>query len=231
MQLSVAAAYREAMLIAEELLLLLTRPDGRPVGSSTHDVGVAGAFLCELAQQGRVTVDERGRLHVVDASPTADPLLDLVWGELAAREGKKPKNVLPKVGKDLPTAVYHRLAERGLVVRQESRVLWLFTRVSWPVVGGDRREQAIAELARVLRDGQAPDARTGALVALIQATGSTAKLLGDPSGLPRREAVARAKDIARGDWASAAVAKAISDAQAAVAASAAVIAAAGAASS
>lgn len=99
------------------------------------------------------------------------------------------------------------------------------------MVGGERREETIAELARVLRDGPSPDARTGALVALIHATGAKAKLLGDPSGLPRREAVARAKDIARGDWASAAVAKAISDAQTAVAASAAVIAAAGAASS
>ncbi|MBA2695660.1 MAG: GPP34 family phosphoprotein [Actinobacteria bacterium] len=124
------------MLIAEESLLVTTRPDGRPVASSIHDVGVAGAFLCELAQDGRVTVDERGRLHATDASPTDDPLLDLVLREFTARVGKKPKTVLPKVAKDLPTAAYHRLAEHGLVSRQERRAMWVFPQVSWPVVAG-----------------------------------------------------------------------------------------------
>lgn len=219
------------MLLAAEFLLLATRPDGRPVASGTHDVGVAGAFLCELAQTGRVTVDEGGRLRVTDASPTRDPLLDLVLRNFADRAGKKPKDLLAKVGKDLPMAVYDRLTEQGQVVREERRLLWVFTHTSWPVAAAAAREQTIAELARVLRGEQSPDARTGALVALTQATGATVKLLGDPSGLSRREAVSRAKDIARGDWASAAVAKAIADAQAAVAASVAVLAAAGAATS
>lgn len=56
--------------------------------------------------------------------------------EFTARVGKKPKTVLPKVGKDLPTAVYHRLAEHGLVSRQERRAMWVFPQVSWPVVAG-----------------------------------------------------------------------------------------------
>lgn len=210
------------MLIAEEVLLLSTRPDGRPVASGTQDVAVAGAFVYEFAQRGRVTVDKRGLLRVVDASPTEDALLDLVLREFAAREAKKPKTVLPKVGTGLPTAVYHRLVERGLVVRQASRLLGVFPRTRWPVVAGDRREQTLAELAQVLRGERRPDARTGALVALIQASGCTAKVLSGPSGLSRREAVARAKDIGHGDWASEAVAKAIADAQAAIAATIAV---------
>lgn len=219
------------MLLAEEFLLLATRPDGRPVASSTHDVGVAGAFLCELSQRDRVAVDERGRLHVADASPTGDPLLDLVLREFTAKEGKRPKDVLAKVGKDLPTAVYHRLTERGLVLREQKQVLWVFPQVSWPVVAGERREHTIAELAHVLRGEQAPDARTGSLVALIQATGATAKLVGDASGMSRREAVTRAKDISRGDWASQAVAKSIADAQAAITTTLIIVGAAGAGSS
>src|SRR5215208_6739076 len=72
------------MLLAEDLLLLLTDDDtGKLAASSTEvDVALGGALLAELALMDRVDVagaDERvreGRLVVRDANPTADSLLD-----------------------------------------------------------------------------------------------------------------------------------------------------------
>ena len=72
------------MLIAEDLLLLLTADDtGKLAADSTNtDMALGGALLAELALTERVDIagpDERvreGRLVVRDASPTGDSVLD-----------------------------------------------------------------------------------------------------------------------------------------------------------
>ncbi len=93
----------------------------------------------------------------------------------------------------------------------------MFRSVRWPPVAAER-DQRIGDLAQILKGEQTPDARTQALVALIQATGHTQKLVGEPSGLSRHEATKRAKEIAAGDWASSAVKEAITQAEGAIAA-------------
>lgn len=72
------------MLIAEDLLLLLTDDrTGRLAGSGTEvDVALGGALLVELTMEGRVEVTEdggmlrRNRVTVRDAAPTGDEVLD-----------------------------------------------------------------------------------------------------------------------------------------------------------
>jgi hypothetical protein len=63
----------------------------------------------------------------------------------------------------------------------------------------------------------APDARTAALIALVHALRCEHKIV-DPRqyGLPKRELRARAEQIAKGNWASEAVRKAIDEMIAAV---------------
>jgi hypothetical protein len=86
------------MLIAEDLLLLLTRDDtGQPVaGSQTLAFGLAGGVLVELALAGRVDIAaagdrvKEGRVVIRDPSPTGDELLDEALAALCQREGKKP---------------------------------------------------------------------------------------------------------------------------------------------
>lgn len=204
------------MTLAEDYLLLVTNPDGKPLDSYSLDIGVAGACLCVLEEQGRIGLDEKGRIQTSDPSPTGDPLLDLVLKDFAERAGKKPDAVLPAVGKDLPPAIYERLRDQGRVTREEAKTLGLFNRIDWPPVPGAGREHLVAELAQVLSGEVRPDERTGALIALLAASGLAHTVLGEPSGLSRKEAKSRAKAIAEGDWASAAVSKAITDAQTAI---------------
>ena len=62
-----------------------------------------------------------------------------------------------------------------------------------------------------------PDARTAALIALAHAVGCVDKIVDRRQhGLSRRELRARAAQIAKGNWASAAVRKAIEEMMAAV---------------
>ena len=79
------------MLLAEDLLLLLTDDDSNEV-----DVALGGALLVELALTHRVDVagpDERvreGRPVVKDPSSTGDGLLDEALAIVGQKEGKKP---------------------------------------------------------------------------------------------------------------------------------------------
>jgi Golgi phosphoprotein 3 (GPP34) len=67
--------YRRRMLISEEFLLLVTSPEGKWLAASgAVPLALAGGLLAELALQGKVTVDHRERIVVVDrSSPRAIP--------------------------------------------------------------------------------------------------------------------------------------------------------------
>lgn len=208
--------YGRSMILADEYLLLVTKPDGSPYGADTLDMGVAGAFLCDLTGRQRLQLVDDGSVQSVDTSATGDELTDRVLRDFSERSPQKPDRMLPSVGKGLPTAVYERLAAAGAVNHRTSKTLGLFTRHTWEPVPGAQRDQLVEEMARVLRGEQTPDERTGALVALIQASDLTHPILGESSGLSRKEARDRASAIASGDWASAAVGKAVTEAQAAI---------------
>ena len=91
------------VLIAEDLLLLLTDDQSGKlmVASNQADIALDGALMIELALEQRVDVAaedgvvRKGRLLVMDASPTSDSLLDEALGRIAAKQGRKPKNVVP----------------------------------------------------------------------------------------------------------------------------------------
>lgn len=86
------------MLLAEDLLLLLTDDDTGKLAASTEvDVALGGALLVELALMDRVDVARahdrvrEGRLVVRDANPTGDGLLDEALAIVEEqKEGKKP---------------------------------------------------------------------------------------------------------------------------------------------
>jgi hypothetical protein len=206
-----------AMVIAEELVLLLTGPAGKPpVGRDSLRTGVAGALLLELAALRRVTVDDRTRLAVLDTRPVGHPLLDRALVAFAAKAGKRPKSVLPGVGKDLVDDIRRALQHEGHLQEQRDTVLGIFPRTSWWLTDPAAVEQVRRELEATLLGHRAPTSRTGGLVALVEAVDATPTLFSGAGGLSRRELKARARAVGEGDWASEAVRKAIADAQAAV---------------
>lgn len=226
------------MLIAEDLLLLLTRDDtGKLVAAGAAvDVALGGALLVELTLMDRVDVTgpgdsgRAGRLVVRDPKPTGDPQLDEALAVIVAKQSKKPQNVVARLGKKQRDTLYGRLGDAGLVRAEEGRVLGLFPTHRWPAQDASHETSVRAGLATALRDGRTSDPRTGALVSLLLALRAVHKVV-DPSsvGLAKREMNASAKRIAEGDWAAKAVRTAIDAANAAIIAAVSSAAAAGAA--
>jgi Golgi phosphoprotein 3 (GPP34) len=213
------------MLLAEDLLLLLTDDDtGKLATDSTEvDVALGGALLVELTLTHRVDVagpDERvreGRLVVRDPNPTGDGLLDQALAIVGQKEGKKAQSVVERLGKRVRVRLYERLAEGGVLRAEEGRVLGIFPTHRWPAEDAAHETSVRAELVAALRDGATTEARTGALISLLLALNAVHKAVKPGSvGLSKKVLNANAKRIAEGDWAAKAARQAIDSMNAAI---------------
>ncbi len=214
------------MLIAEELLLLLTDVEsGAPLADRTSlTYALAGANLLELSLAGKVDVAgpadsvKKGRLVVRDRSPTDDQLLDHALGVLAERGNKRPRDVIRHLAKGVRTDVYTRLAERGLVRRVDSKVLGLFPRTRWPIADPAQRERLRYPVEQlVLGQGSQADPHVSALVSLLAAIDKLPRVVPPENvGLSKRQIRQRGKEISADSWAPQAVKDAVAAVNAAM---------------
>lgn len=205
-------------LIAEDLLLLLLDDeDGTLVQQSFVDQALAGAVLAELADAGHVRLRERrwGAKPLLERAPVPgpdDPLLAAALEVVAerARTAQALLGPLRRVptGTGLRTALLERLAERGLVRREEGRVLGLFPRTTWPALDSAHEDAVRDDLAATLLEGETPAARTVALVGLLHAIGRAHKVVGT-GAMSAGEVKRRAKAVAEGELASEALTDAV----------------------
>jgi hypothetical protein len=215
----------EGMLIAEDLLLLLTDDETGKLAASPGEVDVAlgGALLVELVLMQRVDLAgspqqaPEGRLIVRDATGTTDPLLDEALATVGQNQGRKPQNVVRALGKGVRVCLYDRLAGRGVLRAQGGKFLGVFPRHRWPALDSSHEDSVRADLLAAVRNTTAADPRTGALISLLLALNAVRTAV-DPAaaGLSRQEMNARAQQIAAGDWASGAVRHALDSMHAAV---------------
>ncbi|WP_446664250.1 GOLPH3/VPS74 family protein [Flexivirga sp. B27] len=199
------------MLICEELLLVATGGDGKPVTAKSRlDLALAGATLCELAACQRVGV-KNGRVAVLDSRPGGDPLLDNALAIFARRDGKKPAKVLPEVAKGMTDRTYQRLVDTGAVQHVGGGFLHPSR---YPVLDVAARDALVAGGGRVLAETAAPDLHSGSLIAPLAAADAVTKVYDSHSfGLSGRELKKRAKAVGEQDWAAGAAAAAVKSAQ------------------
>jgi hypothetical protein len=213
------------MLIAEDLLLLLTNDETGKLAASPSEVDVAlgGALLVELTLMQRVDLAgpseqvRKGHLVVRDASATSDPLLDEALATVGEKQGKKPQNVVTALGKRVRVRLYDRLVDRGVLRAESGKILGIFPRHTWPAQDATHEDSVRADLLTALRNAMTGDPKTGALISLLLALNAVHKAVSPAAaGLSKREMNANAKRIAEGDWASDAVRQAIDSMNAAV---------------
>jgi hypothetical protein len=220
------------MLLAEELLLLALDDESGRITVSEIDKGLAGAVLIELALLGRVRVAEknepvrRGRLMVLPGAEPGHPALLAGLVTVGDRAGRKPENVIDALGKGLRDRLADGLVEAGVLRREKHRVLGLFPTRRLPA-NDVTHERTVRERIAAALGGATPDDRTAALVALLSALDAVTTVFQVPD---KRTAKRRAKEIAEGQWAAAAVHKAIQAVRAATMAGATVAASAAATS-
>ena len=208
-------------LIAEDLLLLLLDDDsGKPSADSTKLPRVlAGALVVELALGGSLRITGPGEQvkkdHVVVAGePPADPLLRRVFDLVATSpRPMKPQKVIEKSQKNLAKELAARLVSQGFVTENRDKVWGLFPTTTWPARDTSREKVLRDALRSALVDGTTPTPHSAALISLISAIDLTHKVIVDAD---KKLLKNRAKQIAEGEWAGAAVRKAVSDVNAAV---------------
>jgi hypothetical protein len=208
------------MLLAEDLLLLVTDDaSGRlSAPAAKVDVGLGGANLAELTLLNKVDISgeqdrgRRGRIIVRDPSPAGDDVLDAALQVLVARQGSKPSAVVKPLGKNLRETLYQRLAASGVLRAGQGRDLGIFPIRTWPTQDASHEAEVRQMVTQALIQHTAADERTAALIALLHALRCEHKVV-DPGTcqLSRRQLRVRAGDIARGNWASEAVRKAIDE--------------------
>ncbi|NKR64365.1 GPP34 family phosphoprotein [Rhodococcus hoagii] len=202
-------------LIAEDLLLLLLDDEsGDTLVDGTRLPRVlAGAVLLELALDGYVTPADqgedvkRGRLAVRRVEAPADPILGHALGVVAdARRPMKPEAAIEKLDSEVRAAVFERVIDRGWVRESRRKVLGIFPSKVWPPVDESHERGVRHELSGVLVEGLDPTPRAAALISLLSAVDAAAKVFPDTD---RKMIRKRAKEIADGEWAGAAVRKAV----------------------
>ncbi|MFC4949973.1 GOLPH3/VPS74 family protein [Pseudonocardia sp. GCM10023141] len=217
--------------VAEDLvLLLLDLQNGRPIVDRVSlDRAIGGALLLDLSVRGRVSADgdgARAKLAVVEGKPIGDALLD----DALSRVGSgavRAQRAVERLSRRTREPVFERLVARGVIARSSGRMLGLFPVTTWTVLDPAPREALRAQLAQALLKGVEPDQHIACLVSLLHAVKAEHKVVEGT----RRELRARAEEIADGDWAGAAVRRAVQSVQIAVAAAASAGAASGASGS
>jgi hypothetical protein len=209
-------------LLAEDLLLLLLDDDTGKVTASTHlDQALGGAALVELALSGSLEVRKEDRfwasakVHVVDDAPVPDDALLADKQAMVAAKERTAQDLVGRLGKGMKAAVLERLVDRRIVERREDKALGLFPRHRWPAVDSHHEDDVRRRLTAVLVEGAAPDERTAGLVALLAAVDQAHRVV-ERGSVSARDVKRRAKEVADGDWAAAAVRDADQAAQAAM---------------
>lgn len=162
--------------LAEKLLQLAYQDDGSPAPDSSFlDYGLAGAVLVELVIAGRVAPVD-GRLRLVNPRPTGDPVVDRGLAEIAkARTEASAQEWVGWLSAGLRGAVLDRLTERGLLRRQDQRVLWVFPTSRYPsATYGQPAPEIDARRRLALAGARPPDPRTHVLWSLVRSTGLVA---------------------------------------------------------
>lgn len=204
-------------LLVEDVLLLLFQPDsGSIAGENILFYVLGGAILGDLALSGRVEVRQHGalstRVHLVGSPKSSDEILASALSYVA----EKPRNVqtiLAAVGPSLRGPVLDRLVERGDVNRERGKWLGIFPSEKL-TLGSGRRAELMTKVRAALIDGETPEPRVAASIALLSASGTLPQF---HSEIPwSGDVYTRGKELERGDWGAAAASDAVTRTMAAI---------------
>lgn len=166
---------RAVLTFAEEIVLLnLDDETGKFLRRSGPALGYpfAGAVLMDLAFRSKIDTDLE-KLFVVDPTPTGEVLLDDVLAEIGASEEVQSADYwLSHVAEgwaQIESAVLSRLVERGILRREEHRILWVVRTRRYPMIDGQEEKEVKLRLVDALLGDAIPSPRDAALISLCSA--------------------------------------------------------------
>lgn len=144
---------------------------------------LAGAVICDLAMLNRIDTDPE-KLVVLSREPVGDPTLDRALATLAA--APQPQRVSAWLSifaedyKAIETAALDRLVARGILRREEKKVLWVFGVRRYPTIDNQERTEVRTRLAALILGDDLPDPRDAILISLLTACHLAERIFAGP---------------------------------------------------
>ena len=210
------------LTIVEEFLLLALDDetgDFYDLPRSTLDCATAGAVLMDLMLRRRIDNDLKN-MFVTDSMPTGDDILDPVLQVMTLAPVMTPQAIshwlqqLTDEAEALREKALRRLETRGIIRREDRRILWVFGARRYPVVHEKEAREVKLRILGVILGDDIPEPHDIMLVALADACDLFRYLL---DGSQQAQAASRIAQVARMDLIGQAVAKAVGEVEAAIA--------------
>jgi len=195
-------------ILEEFLLLALDDITGAfwPLSRSAFDNATAGAVIMDLMRLRRVDCDLH-RLFVVNTLPTDDDILDPVLQALALEPVVGTRSIIDEVrflgeeGEAFRERALQRLIERGMIKREDRKILWVFGERCYPVDSDNPTLREVkARILEAITGTTIPDIDTIMLVSLAEGCGLFTHVLNRPdlaNAAPRIAAIGRMDLVGR----------------------------------
>ncbi len=173
--------YKEViiMLIAEQLFLLTTNPStGKPYMSSTLMHCLSASLISELLLNGNLELNKK-KVSLIQSEST-DPLLQETLTLIANKPNRSIDYWVTQLltsHKNLHNKIGDKLSDRGVVSKQEKKILGLFPSVAFPFEKGDLSDVVRDTFNIVLSKKQSQtelnshEEKTIVLMSLLQGSG------------------------------------------------------------
>jgi len=180
------------------------------------DQALAGAVLLELAFQNRIDTD-LSHLTLVSNKPTGDKMLDPILKEIATAKDKKDAKywvgVISSDGEKIRDDALARLVERGVLKREEKKILWVIPGRRYPMIQNQEEEEVRKRIRHVVVEGAIPSPRDVVIISLASACQLLRTVFTDADLLKYSPRIA---EVAKMDLIGQAVSKSVAEVQEAV---------------
>jgi Golgi phosphoprotein 3 len=161
------------MTLVEELVLLsLDDRTGAhlPLLPEALGYGLAGAVLADLEMAGRISTGTK-LVTVSDSVPLGNSLLDPWLARIVAEKKSHPiaywLSVLSDEKSLIETATLDHLVGRGILKRQDKKILWVFGLRRYPTVHNQERVEVRTRLSRLILGAETPAHFDATLISLL----------------------------------------------------------------
>ena len=161
-------------LYEEMFLLTIDEEKGTILSTAQSNLpyGLAGALLTELALRGKLQINPRHRVEVLDANQTGDNFLDETLQEiLAAEQPRKIGYWINKLSEDykkISKRLAERLAQEGIVTLEDKRMLWVIPCPGFPEPCGSAKYWIKTRLRKMALADPEANLQDLALLNLVQ---------------------------------------------------------------
>lgn len=165
------------LYLYEEIMLLALRDDKGTVATSYVEQAVAGAVFAELLLMKKITISEDKKKHVkvINGANCGDPIIDECFAILKNKtKDISVQDLLPKFAdiKELKHKVARQLCDRGILKAEQDKVLFIFTRKTYPELNPVPEQNIIKRMSvAIFEQPKEIDPRTLVLISLAQGTG------------------------------------------------------------